>query len=189
MDVDPLADSNEEDAAIEPVEYSDETNCDIASFAQVTYANLENIRTEEEDSRSSRRRGKENFCYQCNHLFTNKYVKKKILRYFSTSTYTLGFRFNYTRHMKSHEREEKSFKCSYCHYVFRRQSHLTRHVLIHTGEKPFQCTQCEERFSRSDKLKLHVKRTHVGGSSNANRSQVKIGKTSIFYFLSFYRKY
>lgn len=92
--------------------------------------------------------------------------------------------------MQSHGREEKSYQCTYCNYIFRRQSHLTRHILIHTGEKPFPCTQCDERFSRSDKLKLHVKRTHTGGSSNAAKTQIKIGNfllllnTTIFLNLS-----
>ena len=74
---------------------------------------------------------------------------------------TIMCRFNYNRHMKSHDKINKSYKCSYCHYMFRRQSHLTRHTLIHTGEKPFECTHCSERFSRSDKLKLHISRVHA----------------------------
>lgn len=65
--------------------------------------------------------------------------------------------------MESHKKVARTYKCSYCDYIFRRQSHLTRHILIHTGEKPFECKQCDERFSRSDKLKLHVQRTHVAG--------------------------
>lgn len=78
--------------------------------------------------------------------------------------------------MKSHDNLSKSFRCQYCHYMFRRQSHLTRHVLIHTGEKPFKCNQCDERFSRSDKLKLHVSRTHCDPASTSTPTTGKCVK-------------
>lgn len=51
----------------------DETSCDVASFAQVTYESLE---TNPEDSK----RGRENFCNLCQHTFTNKYFLFEFIR-------------------------------------------------------------------------------------------------------------
>ncbi|KAK7603256.1 hypothetical protein V9T40_003255 [Parthenolecanium corni] len=136
-----------------------ETSCDVASLAQVTYANYDSFRPEDNYQTlqiKQQKEGKENFCHLCQHSFNNK--------------------FNFDRHMKSHDNLSKSFRCQYCHYMFRRQSHLTRHVLIHTGEKPFKCNQCDERFSRSDKLKLHVSRTHCDPASTSTPTTGKCVK-------------
>ncbi|XP_065219470.1 zinc finger protein ZFP2-like isoform X2 [Planococcus citri] len=165
MEIDPLIDESSDHQEVEIVEedIDSETHCDVASFAQVTYSNLESansVKQEPADETTTKTnckkvsQGKENYCQQCNHAFTNK--------------------FNYNLHMESHKKVARTYKCTYCEYVFRRQSHLTRHILIHTGEKPFRCHLCEERFSRSDKLKLHVKRTHPGCFGNSVKPTIEI---------------
>ncbi|KAI5795785.1 hypothetical protein EDC01DRAFT_593518, partial [Geopyxis carbonaria] len=48
-----------------------------------------------------------------------------------------------------------------CLRRFKRQEHLRRHSLTHTGERRFFCTapKCGKKFSRSDNLTQHLK-TH-----------------------------
>lgn len=55
----------------------------------------------------------------------------------------------------------KNFHCHFCEKEFKRQDHLKRHEIIHTGEKPFICTKsfCLKTFTRKDNLTKHI-RTH-----------------------------
>jgi len=57
------------------------------------------------------------------------------------------------------DQDERKYKCEQCQATFKKNAHLERHMLIHTGEKPFSCDVCEKSFSRKDKLKKHC-RTH-----------------------------
>ena len=56
---------------------------------------------------------------------------------------------------------ERKHRCGECGRTFKEAYHLTRHILIHTGEKPFACSFCEKRFNRKDKLKLHTESQHT----------------------------
>ena len=56
---------------------------------------------------------------------------------------------------------ERKHRCGECGRTFKEAYHLTRHILIHTGEKPFGCSYCEKRFNRKDKLKLHTESQHT----------------------------
>jgi hypothetical protein len=44
-----------------------------------------------------------------------------------------------------------------CDYIAKRNEHLRRHMLIHSGERSFVCGVCHNRFSRPDNFKVHVK--------------------------------
>ncbi|CAH2319450.1 zinc finger 865 [Pelobates cultripes] len=55
--------------------------------------------------------------------------------------------------------QDGPFTCSLCWKVFKKQSHLQQHQIIHTGEKPFSCSVCDKSFNRRESLKRHVK-TH-----------------------------
>ena len=51
---------------------------------------------------------------------------------------------------------ERKFKCKLCGEKFYRSTHLTRHMLVHTGEKPYSCHICRRRFARCDYKQAHV---------------------------------
>ena len=49
----------------------------------------------------------------------------------------------------------KSDQCHICSKQFSRSEHLTRHLLIHSGEKAYPCFCCDKKFSRLDQLQRH----------------------------------
>lgn len=92
-------------------------------------------------------------------------------------------------HEKTHEDQEKPFKCPHCPETFtsfnERKVHLVdhrgppklkcdicrkkfvqpdrlqRHLLVHSGATPFECSVCQRRFNQASHLKSHV-RLHTG---------------------------
>lgn len=64
-------------------EDEEETSCDVASFAQVTYANYDSVRPEDTYQMlqiKEEKEGKENYCHLCQHSFNNKLVLFPLLR-------------------------------------------------------------------------------------------------------------
>ncbi|XP_034043827.1 zinc finger protein 37 homolog [Thalassophryne amazonica] len=68
---------------------------------------------------------------------------------------TIGHMGIVMRNVTSRTRE-KSFSCSQCGKIFKRNDNLRAHMIIHTGEKPFSCSKCGKTFNRSDNLKIHI---------------------------------
>lgn len=48
-----------------------------------------------------------------------------------------------------------AFQCHMCAKLFSRQTHLNRHLVIHSNEKPFVCEVCSKGFTRLDHLNIH----------------------------------
>ena len=55
----------------------------------------------------------------------------------------------------------KNYQCKICKKIFKDNSKLRRHQLVHTGERPFKCPYCEGCFSVDFNLKTHI-RVHTG---------------------------
>jgi hypothetical protein len=56
--------------------------------------------------------------------------------------------------------DDKHHSCSYCSKLFSSPSHLSRHILIHTGEKPCLCSECGQQFSQISSLERHQRTKH-----------------------------
>lgn len=52
-------------------------------------------------------------------------------------------------------------QCEHCGRVFKYNSKLSRHLLVHTKSKEFKCNYCDAAFSLSHNLKVHM-RIHMG---------------------------
>ena len=51
--------------------------------------------------------------------------------------------------------------CRICGKGCPSQSHLARHMRMHTGEKPFKCDYCDQRCTQKSSLKAHIRRYHT----------------------------
>ncbi|KAM3623147.1 uncharacterized protein V6R79_007623 [Siganus canaliculatus] len=54
-------------------------------------------------------------------------------------------------------RVKKSYECLACGRAFSHNSHLRRHLVIHSGNKPYKCFICGRGFTQSGNLKTHMK--------------------------------
>ena len=93
---------------------------------------------------------------------TNINGKNKPNDYFCNNCFCRFLKLSdYERHIVECNTEELQFKCCICWKSFRHKCHLTRHMLIHSGERPFACNHCPKRFTQKGNLLTHL-RTHTG---------------------------
>ena len=65
---------------------------------------------------------------------------------------------NLTRHKRIHSGQRR-FTCVECSKGFMEKHHLTAHMRTHTGEKPYKCPQCPRQFTDRSNCSRHI-RTH-----------------------------
>nr|XP_023026544.1 zinc finger protein 70-like isoform X1 [Leptinotarsa decemlineata] len=65
-------------------------------------------------------------------------------------------KYGFGTHMRIHTIEKKQFICEFCNKQFQKNSHLERHIRIHTGERPYKCKMCDKTFIQDGDLKRHI---------------------------------
>ena len=76
---------------------------------------------------------------------------------------------------KSSTAEEQTFKCEICPKSFKRKSHYTRHLTIHSGIKPHSCEHCGKSFNQKSDLKRHAQ-THERKKEKEQQQDFEIGE-------------
>ncbi|CAK1555984.1 unnamed protein product [Leptosia nina] len=60
-------------------------------------------------------------------------------------------------HKKSHEGEEKKYKCYFCLLELQDEEKLKSHEATHTGPKPYECTICNKLYKKRESMLYHRK--------------------------------
>ncbi|KAM9425261.1 uncharacterized protein KZ484_008331 isoform 2-T3 [Pholidichthys leucotaenia] len=99
-----------------------------------------------------------------NEGFTQQEVRKRMgtgpVRDKTCGCEVCGKAFSCNTHLKRHMQvhtQEKPFSCDACGKRFGLPFTLKTHMRVHTGEKPFGCEDCGKTFSRSTHLKNHMR--------------------------------
>ena len=61
---------------------------------------------------------------------------------------------------KKHLLDEAGHKCKNCKRTFGKETHLKKHLKVHTFGKQFFCDSCRKMFQKSRYLSSHIKTQH-----------------------------
>ena len=68
-----------------------------------------------------------------------------------------------SRHLNSHvnqkHRSASKHQCPICHKLYKKKTHLARHLVSHTGDKPYTCLDCHATFSTHSSYYRHKHKT------------------------------
>ncbi|XP_054711202.1 replication initiator 1-like [Uloborus diversus] len=82
--------------------------------------------------------------------------------------------------------------CSVCNYSTPKQSHLEKHMLVHSKERPYVCGVCNRQFTQQENLKRHFK-LHTGErpfrcrtcGKGTNHELIEVAKEKGFLMMNF----
>nr|CAB3267933.1 ZF(C2H2)-116 zinc finger protein [Phallusia mammillata] len=97
---------------------------------------------------------------------TSRHQQSFVCKSCSSAKQKLIVKFSSKEELQAHvaavHPNDKCFFCEHCNYVAKLRHHLTKHMLVHTGEKPYKCKFEGCGFSTKDhkNLKQHMVMKH-----------------------------